>query len=165
MTAQLTINPNGPGTSFDGPVIAGPRSSGNLSYAGANQGMSLLSQVVQLTQNGTAAVTVTAFIPKHSQLVDFIADSTVLWNSATSALLSIGTAAGDTTYVAGLGLTTALATTARLRPAYYTAQLAAMLDTGSAEQVVFTVTPTGATTAGTTFVTMQYLMTQNYQNP
>lgn len=162
MAAQTTINPQGPGTSFSGPVIAGPRSSGNTAFPqGGNQGISELTQVVQLTQNGTNAVSATALVPRHSQLVDFIVDTTIAWNSATSAVLSIGTTAADTTYVNGLSV----ATGTRARPTYSTTQLAAMLDTGSVEVVTFTVTPTGATSAGTTFVTMQYRMTQNYQNP
>jgi hypothetical protein len=161
MTAQTQIQPNGPGTSFSGPVISGPRNAANAQFNGDNQGIALLTQVVQLTQNGTNAVTFTAYVPKHSQLVDFIADTTIAWNSATSALMSIGTTAGDTTYCAS----TSIATGGRLRPTLGTTQLAAMLDTGSVEPVVFTVTPTGATSAGTTFVTMMYIQTQNYQNP
>lgn len=162
MTAQTTINPQGPGTSFGGPVIVGPRSSGSVAFPqGGNQGIAELTQVVSLAQNGTTAVTVTALVPKHSQLVDFIVDTTIAWNSGTSAVLSIGTTAADTTYVNGLSV----ATGTRARPAYNTTQLTAMLDVGSVETVAFTVTPTGATSAGTTFVTMQYRMTQNYQNP
>lgn len=159
---ELTINSQGPGTSFSGPVIVGPRSSGSVAFPqGGNQGIAELTQVVQLTQNGTTAVSVTALVPKHTQLVDFLCDTTIAWNSATSATLSIGTTAADTTYVSGLSV----ASGTRARPTYNTTQLTAMLDVGSVEVVTFTVTPTGATSAGTTFVTMQYRMTQNYQNP
>lgn len=158
---ELTLNPQGPGTSFSGPVIVGSRSGASFAFAGSNQGIAELTQVVQLTQNSTSAVSVTAYVPKHTQLVDFIVDTTIAWNSGTSAVLSIGTTAADTTYVSGLSV----ATGTRARPAYNTTQLNAMLDVGSVETVTFTVTPTGATSAGTTFVTMQYRMTQNYQNP
>src|ERR1700761_3070427 len=148
---QLTINPNGPGTSFSGPVVVGPRASGNSQFASGNQGIDLLTQVVQLTQNSTNAVSVTAFVPKHSQLVDFLIDNTAIWNSATSAVLAIGTTANDTTYLNYTPLTPVAATSARVAaPAFTTTQLNAMLDVGSNEAIVFTITPTGATSAGTT---------------
>jgi hypothetical protein len=165
MTVQTTINPNGLGTSFGGPVLSGPRNAGNSAFNFGNQGFGLLTQVVQLTQNGTNNVSATCQIPRHSQIVDFYADSTVIWNSATSAVLSIGTTAGDTTYVNGLGLQTSTSGNGRLKPTFNTTQIAAIGDTGSNENVVFTVTPTGATSAGSTFVTMLYRQTQNYQNP
>ena len=162
MTAQTKIDPNGPGSSIAGPWISGPRNSPDNNHSFANQGLSLIAQIVSLTQNGTTAVSATINVPRHSQFVDFISDSTVTWNSATSATLSIGTAAADSTYMGALNIAVA---TARLRPAFTTTQLAACLDTGSNETVVATVTPSGATSAGTTFVTMLYLQTQNYQNP
>jgi len=165
---QLTINPSGPATSFSGPVIAGPRSSGNTAFPlGGNQGITELTQVVQLVQNGTTAVTVTALIPKHSQIIDFLVDTPTPWNSATSATLSVGTTAADTSYLSGITqLTTVTTGSARVYPTTFSeTQLTNMLDTGSVENVAFTVTPVGATSAGTTFVTMRYRMTQNYQNP
>ena len=167
MAVQTAINPQGPGTSFAGPLISGPRSapsSINTALTVDNQGIALLTQVALLAQNGTAAVSFTANIPKHSQIVDFYADSTAIWNSATSATLSIGTAAGDTTYVNGLALASVTAANGRLKPTFNTTQLAAMADIGTNENVVFTVTPVGATSAGSTFVTMLYIQTQNYQN-
>lgn len=164
---QLTVNPNGPGTSFSGPVISGPRASGNVSFNGGNQGIALLTQVVQLSQTGTTAVTVTVFIPKHSQIVDFLVDTPTPWNSATSATLSVGTTAADTSYLSGITqLTTVTTGSARIYPTtFFETQLTNMLDVGSNEGVAFTVTPVGATSAGNTFVTMRYIQTQNYQNP
>ena len=76
----------------------------------------------------------------------------------------IGTTAADTTYVNGLGLQTSTAGNGRLKPTFNTTQIAAIGDTGTNESVVFTVTPTGATSAGSTFVTMLYRMTQNFVN-
>lgn len=165
MAVQTTIQSNGPGVSFAGPVVQGPRNGADASFNGGNQGLSMISQVVLLTQNGTAAVSQTVWIPRHSQIVDFYADSTIPWNSATSAVLSIGTAAADTTYVNGLDLKTSTAGNGRLKPTFNTTQIAAIGDTGSTQPVVFTVTPTGATSAGSTFVTMMYIQSQNYQNP
>jgi hypothetical protein len=141
-------------------------SASNTTYTAANQGMCLLTQVVELIQSSTATVTVTAFVPKHSQIVDFLVDTTVTWNSATSATLTIGTAAADTAYLGGItSLTTVTAGSGRVYPTTFTqAQLTSMLDVGSTESVAFSVTPVGATSAGTTFVTMRYIQTQNYQN-
>jgi|SRR5882672_4205176 len=164
MAVQTTLLPQGPGTSFGGPVIVGPRSSASANNNFGNQGAALLAQVVSASQNGTTAVSVTCQIPRHSHIVDFYADSTVPWNSGTSAILSIGTTAADTTFVNGLDLKTSTAGNGRLKPTFNTTQLAAMGDTGTNENVVFTVTPTGATSAGSTFITMMYRMTQNYQN-
>lgn len=164
MAVQTTINPQGPGTSFSGPMIVGPRASASDNNSFGNQGMALLAQVVSLTQNSTAAVSVTCQIPKHSQIVDFYVDTLTIWNSATSATLSIGTAAADTTYVNGLALASVTAANGRLKPTFNTTQIAAIADTGTVQNVVFTVTPVGATSAGSTFVTMLYRMTQNYQN-
>lgn len=166
MAVQTTISGQGVGTSFAGPVIVGPSNGPNSTGTrlSGNQGMTLLAQVVSLTQNGTTAVSVTAYIPKHSQIVDFYVDTLTIWNSATSATLSIGTAAADTTYVNGLALASVTAANGRLKPTFNTTQIAAIADTGTVENVVFTVTPVGATSAGSTFVTMLYRMTQNYQN-
>lgn len=164
MAVQTTLLPQGPGTSFSGPVIVGPRSSANGTQSFGNQGAAVLMQVVSLTQNSTNAVSVTCQIPKHSQIVDFYIDSTIPWNSATSAILSIGTAAADTTYVNGITLQSSTAGNGRLKPTFNTTQIAAIGDTGTAETVVFTVTPTGATSAGSTFISMMYRQTQNYMN-
>lgn len=165
---ELTLNPQGPGTSFSGPVIVGSRASGNTAFPqGGNQGIVELTQVVQLTQNSTNAVSQTVLVPKHSQIIDFLVDTPTPWNSATSATLSVGTTAADTSYLSGITqLTTVTTGSARVYPTTYSeSQLTNMLDTGSNELVVFTVTPVGATSAGSTFVTMRYRMTQNYQNP
>lgn len=166
MTIQTTLNSQGPGSSFAGPVIAGPRNGARSDGTqGANQGILVAEQVVSLTQNGTNAVSATMYIPKHSQIVDFYVDTSVIWNSATSAILSIGTTAADTVYVSGLHLETVTTANGRLKPTFTTTQLTNMSDTGSNEPVVVTVTPTGATSAGTVFVSMLYRQTQNYQNP
>lgn len=143
-----------PGTAFSGPVLSGPVS------IPSQQGYALLAQTVSLTQNGTAAVSQTMSLPNHSQIVDLYVDPSVVWNSGTSAALTIGTAAADTTYLGSTAMTTQ---STRLRPSFSTAQIAAMEDVGANNNVVITVTPTGATSAGTTFVTMLYRQTLNWQ--
>lgn len=143
-----------PGTAFSGPVLSGPVS------IPSQQGYALLAQTVSLTQNGTAVVSQTMSLPSHSQIVDLYVDPSVVWNSGTSAALTIGTAAADTAYLGSTAMTTQ---STRLRPSFSTAQIAAMEDVGANNNVVITVTPTGATSAGTTFVTMLYRQTLNWQ--
>jgi hypothetical protein len=160
MAVQTTINPQGPGTSHAGPVIAGPRSSGSTAFPiGGNQGILPAVQVVVLNQNGANAVSATINVPKHSQLLNFVVDTTTAWNGSTSPL-TIGVSAGDSTYSSGL----TGATAGRASPTFTGAQLLAMSDTGTTEAVVMTVTPTGTTTAGQLIITIYYRQTQNYQN-
>jgi len=160
MAVQATIlptNTSAPGTAFAGPVVSGDLAAGN---ATPNQGLSVNMQQVTLNQNGATAVSVTAYLPKHSVLVDILVDPITNWNSATSDVLTIGLTAGGTEYVTSVDVKTI---TARTRPTFSQAQLAAMLDASGA--VVATVTPTGAASAGQTVVTYIYAQTANWQNP
>lgn len=148
-----------PGTSFAGPLISGPRA--NADNAGpANQGFVILSQTLVLNQNGANNVSGTFTLPKHSQILDFNVDTTTAWNSATSAGLTIGTAALGTQYVSSVDVKTN--TSPRAAMAYTTAQLAAMGDIGTNTSVVATVAVVGATSAGATRVTMYYVQTLNW---
>lgn len=164
MAAQTNIVPptatSAPGTSVAGPLISGPRAGIDTSGRGPNQGLVLLTQQVTLTQNGATAVNATFYLPRHSMIVDVLADTTTAWNSGTSDTLSLGTSAADTTYASGVST----AATGRVRPTFTAAQLAAMLDTGTNETFVATVTPLGTTaTTGTTTVTVVYAQTVNWQ--
>jgi hypothetical protein len=147
-----------PGTAFAGPLISGPRANTNAQGQPANQGVALLTQRVTLTQNSTAVVSATMTIPNHSQIVTFLVDDVTAWNSATSAVLSIGTTAAATNYVSALNVTAS----GRLTPTFTTTQLQNMFDTGANASVVATVTPTGATSSGSTTITMQYIQTVNF---
>jgi hypothetical protein len=150
-----------PGTSFAGPVISGNRANTNsVTGLGANQGVALLTQKVTLVHNTTNVVNATLYLPKHSQIVDIIVDSTTAWNSATSDTLSVGTSTGDTTYASGVDVK---AGAARIRPTFTTAQLAAMQDIGTTETVVVSVTPVGSAAAGQTTVTFVYAQTTAWE--
>lgn len=149
-----------PGTAFAGPVISGDKLGANASGIGPNQGLAVLMQQVTLNQNSTNAVSATLYIPKHSVLIDIIVDTLTAWNSASSAVLSVGTAAGGTQYAGSVDVKTAAG---RQSPTFSAAQLSAMADAG--ETVVATVTPTGATSAGQSVVTFVYAQTLNYQDP
>ena len=146
-------------THFTGPVVSGDLQAGET--YGPNQGLAVLSQSVALTQNGTSAVSGTLYIPAGSRIIDFTVDVLTVWNSATSATLSIGTSAGATTYDGSIDVKTAAG---RIASVFTAAQLAAMNGVslvGAASPtlptVVFTVTPVGATTTGYVVVTMRYV--------
>jgi hypothetical protein len=111
----------GPGTSFNGPLQVG-------SKIGTDFGGVVLAQQTTLVQNSTTAVTNTIVVPGGSAIIDIISDSTVAWNSGTSATLSIGTAAAGTQYGGSVDLKSA---TARQRPAWTAAQLNAMSNVGT----------------------------------
>lgn len=165
MAVQTQIVPptNGsaPGTSYAGPVISGPRSAPKTDGTPQNQGLCLLMQEMVLVHNGSSVVNASIALPKHSVIVDIIADTTTAWNSATSDTLSVGTSTGDTTYASGVDVK---AGAARIRPTFTAAQLLAMQDIGTTETVTASVTPVGSASAGQTVVTVLYVQTINYQN-
>ena len=145
-------------THFSGPVVSGTLQRGETD--GPNQGFAVLTQSTSLTQNSTTAVSSTLYIPAGSRIVDFNIDVLTAYNSATSATLTIGTAAAGTQYVGSIDAKTA----GRAAPTYTAAQLAAMngvTTTGTAAAttapVVVTVTPVGATSAGYVVVTVLYV--------
>jgi hypothetical protein len=145
-------------THFSGPVIAGDLQTGETN--GPNQGNVVLTQFTSITQNSTNAVSSTLYIPAGSQILNFNIDVLTAFDSATSATLSIGTAAAGTQYVGSVSVKTA----GRATITFSAAQLAAMSGvtvTGTASPttapVVITVTPVGATTAGYVEVTVVYV--------
>jgi hypothetical protein len=144
-------------THFSGPVVSGTLQQGETN--GPNQGFAVLTQSTSLTQNSTTAVSSTLYIPAGSEIIDFNIDVLTAFNSATSATLTIGTAAAGTQYVGSIDAKTA----GRAAITYTAAQLAAMngvTTTGTAAPttapVVVTVTPVGATSAGYVVVTIIY---------
>lgn len=145
-------------THFSGPVVSGDLQQGET--YGPNQGFAVLSQSTSITQNSTTAVSSTLYIPAGARIVDFNIDVLTAFNSATSATLTIGTAAAGTQYVGSIDAKTA----GRAAITYTAAQLAAMNGvtiTGTAAAttppVVVTVTPVGATSAGYVVVTVLYV--------
>lgn len=145
-------------THFSGPVVSGDLQTGET--YGPNQGFAVLSQSTSITQNSTNAVSSTLYIPAGARIVDFNVDVLTAFDSATSATLTIGTAAAGTQYVSGVDAKTA----GRAAITHTAAQLAAMNDvtvTGTASPtvptMVVTVTPVGATTAGYVVVTVLYV--------
>jgi hypothetical protein len=104
-------------------------------------------------------VSSTLYIPVGAKLIDILVDTLTAFNSATTAVLSVGITAGGTEYASGVDVKTA----GRVRPTFTAAQLAAMSNVTvlgvaapTPAPVVVTVTPTGATSAGYVRVTLVY---------
>lgn len=139
-------------THFSGPLQSGTLISGEV--GGPNQGNVVLSQYVTITQNSTNAVTSSFLLPANSRIVGFNIDVLTAFDSATSATLTIGTAAAGTQYISGVNAKTA----GRAAPTITAAQLLAASNIGTTNLTVFaTVTPVGATTAGSVLVTCTYI--------
>jgi hypothetical protein len=122
---------------------------------GANVGLAVLSQTMLINFNATLAQSGTINLPVNSQIVTILCDVLTAYNSATSATLTVGTAAAGTQYASGVNAKTA----GRTIPTFSAAQLAAMDDIGSTTPVVATVTSVGQPTAGQVRVTVNYVQT------
>jgi hypothetical protein len=122
----------------------------------ADAGLVQLAQRATINQNGVTAVSATLPIPQGSAILNFDVDVLTAFNSATSAILTIGTAAAGTQYVTSVDCKTAAG---RITLTYTAAQLSAMNSVGANTNVVATLTPVGATSAGQVVVTMRYLQT------
>lgn len=153
-----------PGTQFAGPLISGPRQDAD-NNGPANTGLVILSQTMTLTQNGANNVSGTFTIPEGCQILDFVVDNQIVWNAAVSAGLTIGTAALGTQYASSMDLKAAVARF--IAPISATAaQMLALFNTGTNKSVVATVNvAAGATTTGTTRITMRYVQTKAWMSP
>ena len=148
-------------TTFSGPV-----KSGTIKYnAYKNTGTTVLRQVQSVPANTTGlTTTVTNYVPAGCSILNIVVDTLVVYDSATSATLSIGKTAGGTEYVSGVNVKAAAG---RQTPTFTAAQLLAMqsttldvsaLVTGEApcSAIVTTVTSVGQPAAGSVVVTIQY---------
>lgn len=95
-------------TTFSGPVRAG--NIRNNAYK--NVGSAILSQSTQVPFNATLTSTSTPiYIPAASQIIDIRITTTVVYDSATSATLTVGKTAAGTEYAGGNAKTAGLVTT------------------------------------------------------
>lgn len=140
-------------TAFSGPVATFTHDLDGTSTGYSDKGWCVMSQVGTITQNSTAAVSYTFYLPQGAQIVDILPDVLTAYNSATSATLTVGTAAAGTQYLGSIDAKVA----GRAARAYTAAQLLAMQNIGSTPAVVATVTPVGATSAGSVAVTVLYV--------
>lgn len=140
-------------TTWSGPLASGDINAGKT--GGPNIGLAVLSQTVLIDFDATLVQNGSVFLPYNSQIVDIIVDVLTLYNSATSATLSVGTSSGATTYASGVNVKTGV----RVLPTFTAAQLAAMDDIDANGTVVATVTSVGQPTAGQVRVTYRYVQT------
>lgn len=140
-------------TTWSGPLASGDRNAGEA--GGPNIGLVVLSQTAVINFDATLVQNATFSIPAGSQIADFNIDVLTAYDSATSALLSAGTASGGTQYLSAINVKLA----GRRPNAYSAAQLAAIDDVGTNRTVVATVTSVGQPTEGQVRVTLLYVQT------
>lgn len=131
-------------TRFSGPILSGSTT---------NAGAAVLTQTGVLTQTAAGTTDLTFELPANAQIIDIIVDVITPWNSATSAVITVGTVSAGTQYVTSINAKTAVRT---VNFAATAAQLAAMQDITTNTSVVATVVSVGVTTAGTARVTVLY---------
>lgn len=142
-------------TTFSGPLITGDRPAGYT--GGPNLGYVVLTQTMLINRDATLVQSATMNLPYNSQITNIFCDVLTQYDSATSATLTVGTAAAGTTYASGVNVKTGV----RVTPTFTAAQLAALASTGSTGPVVATVTSVGQPTVGQVRVTVQYVQTQS----
>lgn len=149
-------------TTFTGPLMAGTIRDNQY----RNVGSAVLSQTVTVNQAGAGTQNITLYVPANSRLLGFTVDLLTVWDSATSAALTVGTASAGTQYVSSLDVKTGPA--GRMTIAPTAAQLTAMASTAvdaaasaaagaPVSPLVITLAAVGATSAGQAVVTVQYV--------
>ena len=139
-------------TTFSGPLVTGDREAGET--AGPNLGFSVLAQQKPVVFDATLVQSVVINLPP-CQIIDFIADVETVYNSATSATLSVGITPGGTEIASGVNVKAAAG---RLRPTFTAAQLTAM-KAFTGRTLYVTVTSVGQPTAGAVTTTLVYAQT------
>lgn len=137
-------------STFSGPIRSGTVREGAV----ANVGLCELTQTALMGQNSTNVVDATFYLPQNAQIVNFLVDVLTAFDSATSATFSAGTASGGTQYASGVNVKAAAG---RITPAYTGTQLTNMSNVSTNTTLVASITPVGATTAGSVNVTVQYI--------
>ena len=151
-------------TTFSGPV-----KSGTNRYAPyQNVGTTILTQAVPFTFDATLVQNVTFYIPSTSKILNIFVDVITAYDSATTATLTVGKVSAGTQYASGVNVKTA----ARTTPTFTAAQLTNMQSTpidvsaqttlsDNVSAIVVTITSVGQPTAGTGFLTMQYVQSDD----
>lgn len=138
-------------THFDGPIASGNKQDGTP--GGGNVGLVELVQSVLIQRDATLVQTAQIRLPFNSQIISITPDVLVAYDSATSATLTVGSAAGGPQYASAINAKTA----GRTVPTYSAGQLTAMGDTGTNEFVYATVTSVGQPTVGSVRVNVHYI--------
>ena len=140
-------------TTWSGPLQSGDKPAGAV--GGPNIGQVLLSQTFLVTFDATLVQTGSIIMPASSQIVEIYSDTLVAYNSATSATLTVGSAAAGTQYVTSVNAKTG----GRNTTTHTAAQCTAMANIGTNVTLFGTVTSVGQPTAGQVRVTIQYVQT------
>jgi hypothetical protein len=138
-------------STFSGPLKAGTVREG----ASVNVGNAVLAQTQVVAFDADLTQEAIFNLPPNAQIIDIYADVETVYNSATSATLTFGTASAGTQYI-GSGVD--VKTVGRKRASSITAAIAtAMKDIGTNTAVYATVTSVGQPSAGQIVVTVQYM--------
>jgi hypothetical protein len=140
-------------TTFSGPLASGDKAAGVS--GGSNIGYAQLVQSATLNFDATLVQSATFNLPINSIITGFNIDVLTAYDSATSATLTIGTAAAGTQYAGSVNAKT----TGRAAPTYSAAQLLAASNITTNTSVVVTVTSVGQPTAGKVFISVEYVQT------
>jgi hypothetical protein len=140
-------------TTWSGPLQSGDKPAG--APGGPNIGQVFLSQTFVVNYDATLVQTGSIIMPANSQIVEIYADVLTAYNSATSATLTVGSAAAGTQYVTSVNAKTG----GRNTTTHTAAQCAAMANIGTNTTLYGTVTSVGQPTAGQVRVTIQYVQT------
>ena len=140
-------------TTFSGPLQSGDKQAGAV--GGPNIGQAFLSQTFLINYDATLVQTGSIIMPANSQIVEIYADVLTAYNSATSATLTVGSAAAGTQYVTSVNAKTG----GRNTTTHTAAQCTAMANIGTNVTLYGTVTSVGQPTAGQVRVTIQYVQT------
>jgi hypothetical protein len=145
----------GPGTSFEAPLLVGTRPQSSPTTPWINDfGSVVIEQDTTLAvATGTTAVSGTLYVPTGSKILDVIVDTEVAFNSGATDVLSLGTAAADTSFASGVNVAAA----GRLRPTFTAAQLINMGNVVAPGELVATITQGGtAATTGSVIARVLY---------
>ena len=139
-------------TLFSGPLASGDRQPG---LTNPNIGLVYLSQTFLINRDATLVQSNSINLPASSQIVEIYADTLTPYDSATSATLTIGSAAAGTQYVTSVNAKTG----GRNTTTHTAAQCTAMANIGTNTALFGTVTSVGQPTVGQVRVTIQYVQT------
>lgn len=132
--------------------------AGSALTEATNGGYAVLSQTISLTTvAGGTAVSGSISIPSGSQIINFYVDTLTapVGDTATTAPITIGTAAAGTQYLSATDCYAA----GRAALTFTAAQLTAMSNVGTNTSVFATVDPNGTvTTQGVFQITVEYSM-------
>jgi hypothetical protein len=137
------------GTAFSEPV-------GATAIAASDMGFQALAKKITLQAATATNVDGTIILPRNSQILDIVVDSSVAWTAAGAVNFTAGITAGGTEYITAIDLKTVV----RGAPTLTAAQVGAMADIGTNTSVVVRAnSASGANAVGTTIVTVRYVQT------